>query len=56
MKFGRETHIGSLQQIVCENFDFLKIKNGGGRHLKNDKNRDKSATVSPMFTKIGGAK
>jgi len=30
---------------VSKNFDFLKIQNGGGRHLENHKNRDISATV-----------
>jgi len=30
-----------------------QIQDGGGRHLKNHKNRDISATVWPMFTKRG---
>jgi len=28
-----------------KNFEFLKIQDGGGRHLENHKNRDISATV-----------
>jgi len=45
MKFGKVTHIGPLQGIVCKNFEFLKIQDGGGRHLENQKNRDISAMV-----------
>ena len=40
MKFGTVTHIGPLQGIVRKNYEFLKIQHGGGRHLKNHKNRD----------------
>jgi len=53
MKLGTMTHIGSLQGIVRKNFQFLKIQHGGGRHLENQKNRDISATVLPIFTKFG---
>jgi len=31
----------------------LKIQNGGSRHLENNKNRDISAAVRPIFTKFG---
>jgi len=34
-----------LKRIVRKNFEFLEIKDGGGRHLENYKNRDISATV-----------
>jgi len=34
-----------LKRIVRKNFEFLKIQDGGGRHLENYKNRDISATV-----------
>ena len=34
MKFGTMTHIGPLQRIDRYNFEFLKIQNGGGRHLE----------------------
>jgi len=33
--------------------EVLKIQDGGSRHLENHKNRDISATVSPIFTKFG---
>jgi len=39
MKFGTVTH------IVRKNFEFLKIQDGGGRHLENHRNRDISATI-----------
>jgi len=40
MKFGTVTHIGLLQRIYRSNFAFLKIQNGGGRHLeKSQKSR-----------------
>ena len=45
MKFGMMTHIGPLQRKDHENFEFLKIQDGGSRHLENHKNRDISATV-----------
>jgi len=45
MKFGTVTHIGPLQGIVRKNFEFLKIQDGGSRHLENHKNRDISAAV-----------
>ena len=53
MKFGTVTHIGPLQGIVRKNIEFLKIQDGGGRHLENHRNRDISATVWPIFTKFG---
>jgi len=37
MKFGMVTHIGPLQGIVRKNFEFLKIQDGGCRHLENHK-------------------
>jgi len=40
MKFGTLTSIGPLPGIVRKNFEFLKIQDGGGRHLQNHKNRD----------------
>jgi len=45
MKFGTMTHIGPLQWIDCKKFKFLKIQDGGSRHVKNHKNRNISATV-----------
>jgi len=45
MKFGMMTHIGPLQSKDHENFEFLKIQDGGSHHLENHKNRDISATV-----------
>jgi len=45
MKFDVMTHIGPLQRIGRQNFEFLKIQDGGSRHLENHKNRDISATV-----------
>jgi len=45
MKFGKMTHIGPLQRIERKNLDFLKIQDGGSRHLENHKNRDISAAV-----------
>jgi len=40
---------GTIVKIL----NFFKIRDGGGRHLENHKNRDISATVLPIFTKIG---
>jgi len=31
----------------------MKIQHGGSRHLENNKNRDISATVGPIFSKFG---
>jgi len=45
MKFGMITHTGPLHWIDRENFDFLKIQEGGSRRLENHKNRDISAMV-----------
>jgi len=45
MKFGKMTLIGPWQQINHKNFEFLKIQDGGGRHLENHKNRDISTMV-----------
>jgi len=45
MKFGTMTHIGSLQRKSRKNFEFLKIQDGGSRHVENHKNRDISVTV-----------
>ena len=40
MRFGTVTHIGLLQRIYRKNFEFLKIQDGGGRHLaKSQKSR-----------------
>jgi len=40
MRFGTVTHIDLLQRIYRQNFEFLKIQNGGGRHLeKSQKSR-----------------
>jgi len=44
MKFDTMTHIGPLQHTY-RYFEFLKIQDGGSRHLENHKNRDISATV-----------
>jgi len=48
MKFGTMT-----QRTYGQNFEFLKSQDGCGCHLKNHKNRDISATVSPTITKFG---
>jgi len=45
MKFGTMTHIGPLQRIDRENFEFLKIQDGGSRHFENHKNSNVSVTV-----------
>jgi len=45
MKFSMLTHNRPIQRINHSNFEFLKIQDGGGRHLDNHKNRDISATV-----------
>ena len=46
MKFSKMTHIGTWHRINRKNLEFLKIQDGGGRHLeKNHKNRDVYATV-----------
>jgi len=45
MTFGMMTHIGPLHRINRQNFEFLKIQDGGSRHLESLKNRDISATV-----------
>jgi len=34
MKFGMLTHIGPVQWKGRKNFEFLKIEDGGGRHLE----------------------
>jgi len=34
VKFGTVTQARPLQRIDHENFEFLKIQNGGGRHLE----------------------
>jgi len=45
MKFATMTHVGPLQRIDRKNLEFLKIEDGGSRHLENHKNRDISAEV-----------
>jgi len=45
IRFGTVTHIGLLQWIDRKNFEFLKIQNGGGRHLGKSQNRDVSVMV-----------
>jgi len=45
MKFGVMTHIGPLQRIYRQNFEFLKTQDGGSRHFENHKNRDISVKV-----------
>jgi len=45
VKFGTMAHIGPLQRKSRQNFEFLKIQDGGSRHLENHKNRDISAAV-----------
>jgi len=44
-KCGKVTNIGLLQRMHRYNYEFLKIQDGGGRHLENHKNCDTSATV-----------
>jgi len=53
MKFGKMTHIGSLQSAYFQNFEFLEIQDGSGRHLENHKNCDISAVFRPIFMKFG---
>jgi len=43
MKFGMMTHIGPPTAERPLKFEFLKIQDGGRRHLENHKNRDISA-------------
>jgi len=45
MKFGIVTQTRPLQRTDRQNFEFLKIQDGGGRHLENHKNGDISTTV-----------
>jgi len=53
MKFATVMQIGPLQRMDGWNFEFFKNKDVGGRHLKNHKNRDISATVWLIFTNFG---
>ena len=54
MKFSTLTHNRPLQRIDRQNFEFLKIQDGGSHHLEKHKNRDiYMATVRPIFTKFG---
>jgi len=39
--------------LTVKIFEFLKIQDGGGRHLENHKNRDIFEMVWPIFTKLG---
>jgi len=40
MKFSMMTHIGPWHRMNRKNFEFLKIQDGGGRHLeKSQKSR-----------------
>ena len=48
MKCGTVMNIGPVQPM--HRWEFLKIQDGGGRHLKKSQNRDISATVWPIFT------
>jgi len=38
MQFGTVKHIGRLQQTVVKILIFLKIFDGGGRHIESHKN------------------
>jgi len=51
MKFGMLAHIRPLPWTDHENTKFLKIQDGGGRHLENHQYRDICTTVWPIFTK-----
>jgi len=45
MTFGTMTHIGPYSGSTAKISNFLKIQDGGSRHLENHKNRDISAAV-----------
>jgi len=45
MQFSMLTHNSPLQRTNRKLFEFLKIQDGGGRHLENHENLDVSATV-----------
>ena len=45
MKFGKMTLIGPWQQINHKNFEFLKIQDGGGRHLE----KNTKIAISPQW-------
>jgi len=45
------TQTGPLQRIDRQNFEFLKIQDGGGRHIENHKNHSISAGDWLIFTK-----
>jgi len=43
---------GHLQPIDRQNFEFLKIQDGSGRHPENHRNRYITAMVWPVFSKF----
>jgi len=45
MQFSMLTHNSPLHRTNRKLFEFLKIQDGGGRHLENHENLDVSATV-----------
>jgi len=50
MRFGTVTHIGPLQHIYHKNFEFLKIQDGGGRHLeKSQKSRHLRNSLTDIY-------
>ena len=52
-KFGTLMHIGPANRFRSQNFQLLKIQDGGRRNLKKLKNGHDSATVRPIGTKFG---
>jgi len=52
-KFGTLMHIGPANRSGSQNFQLLKIQDGGRRHLKKMKNGHDSATVRPIGTIFG---
>jgi len=53
MKFGIVTQTRPLQRTDRQNFEFLKIQDGGGRHLENHKMAISPQRFGPIFTKFG---
>jgi len=49
-KFGTLMHIGPANRFRIQNFQLLKIQDGGRRHLKKLKNGHDSASVRPIVT------
>jgi len=52
-KFGTLMHIGPANRFRSQDFQLLKIQDGGCHHIKKLKNGHDSATVRPIGTKFG---